>query len=207
MADPLDLLDADEASAALNSPSDATELARLVTAVSRRLDSLCGPIVMREVGPELHDGCGTLILLNEPPIWTGAGAMMTVAEWDGSASHTIVAEVQGSATGYDYQLDPAAGILYRRSGGWDAYWSAGRRNVSVTYTAGRAADTASVDPLFKQAATLMLQHVYNNTGSRNAGAVGQPIGEGFSFVSTITFAVPNAVLELLGAERRAPVIA
>lgn len=207
MADTLDLLSPTEASAALNTPSDSTELARIVTAVSRRLDTLCGPIVKRSVGPELHDGTTSLIILREPPVWTGASAVMTVAEWDGSTSHMIVAEVQGTPTAYDYQLDPTAGFLYRRSGGWDTRWTVGRRNISVTYTAGRYADTASVDPLFKQAAMLMLQHVYNNTGSRNASQVGQPIGDGFSFVSTISFALPNAVTDLLAGQLRAPAIA
>jgi hypothetical protein len=66
--------------------------------------------------------------------------------------------------------------------------------VEVSYDAGRYADTASVDPVFKQGAAIMLAQLWRREqgiGTANFGLSDQ------AGTTIPTFAVPRAVLELL----------
>lgn len=161
MADTLDVLTIAEARTAVGLGSDTskdTVLAAWVTAVSRQLDQLCGPIVKRTVTDELHDGGSYSIRLNRRPVYS----ITTISEYTNTTAQALTAETNATKTAYNFLHDGTtgtlnSGVILRRNSNSDANWTAGRRNVAVTYEAGRAADTASVDAKFKQAASMLLR--------------------------------------------------
>jgi len=177
MADILDVLTLPEAKTALGLNSAATTydtvLAQYVTAVSRQLDKLCGPVVVRTVTNEPHDGGGHTIRLRRVPVLT----VTTVTEYNGTTATVITAETNAAKTSTNYLHDGTlgtinSGTIIRRSSDGDETFESGRRNIEVTYEAGRAATTATVDARFKNAAAMMLRNVWTAeqaTGSQTFG--------------------------------------
>lgn len=203
MADTLDILTIAEGRAAVKigsgDTSQDTDLAAQITAVSRRLDQAAGPIVVRTITDELHDGGCDRIWLQSYPITS----FTTVTEYDGTTGTVLTAETVGTepSTGYladRYGPNPAlySGCLHRRSGGSDWAFSSGRLNVKVTYVAGRYATTAVVDERFKQAGRIMLQNLWR------AGLETALLGDEYDVPAQAFpgFAIPNAVRQLLAEE-------
>lgn len=198
-----DLLTLDEAKAALNIPlADTTfdtELASYITAVSQRLDDLCGPIVKRSVSDEIHDGNVAWILPDFSPV----ASVGSVTEYSNGTGTVLTAESLSVAG--DYTLEGAGthgAILQRRASFSDRAFSYGP--VVVNYVAGRFNSTAAVSPKFKQAAAKMLSHMWRGDQGAGSATFGAPtetplLGYGF--------AIPNAVVELLAEERKPPVLA
>lgn len=163
MADTLDVLTIAEARTAVGlgtSTAQDTPLAAWVTAISRQLDRLCGPIVKRTISNEAHYGThgARSITVDYPPIYTTPG--ITLTEYGTTGTGLVL-------TAEDFDTKPTSGYLLtrRRDGGYTGRIE--RRasgatmwfddSVVITYDAGRYADTASVDALFKQAASMMLR--------------------------------------------------
>ena len=198
--DPLDVITLAEAKAALNIPTANTtldaEIATYITAISGRLDDLCGPIVIRTV-TEQHDEPGDRIFLSQYPVDT----VTTVTEYTGGTATVLTAENLETNSADNYLLDAPIGVIRRRSG-WSTVCFASTA-VVVEYEAGRYADTASVARKFKQAAEIMLSHLWR--GEQGAGTVTFAEAQVDSTL-TPTFAVPNAVLQLLEAELKAPAL-
>jgi hypothetical protein len=205
VADTYDVLTLVEAKASLKkhtSALDETTLASWVTAASRRLDTLVGPIVRRSVSEELSGEAETTLYLRYFP----NTAISSVIEYSGAIGSELVEETRGALVdGYlaePYSFDPTflGNELHRRIGGVDASWASGRRNVVVTYIAGRYADTASVDPLFKRSCGLMLINAWRSLENTTVeqGDYDIPIS------SFPTFAVPRAVRELLKDQLQDP---
>lgn len=206
MADTLDLITLAEAKLALNvDPSDTsqdTELASYITAVSRRLDDLCGPIVKRTITAEEYPGGSGSLTLRYAPISRSASTTVTsVTEYTSGSARVLAAEAVGTSSSYDYSLDATTGTLYRRAVWTDSTFAPQR--VVVTYSAGRYATTAAVDPKFKQAAAMMLSHLWRREQGVGGSATFGPSAE----FGVPTFSVPNAVVELLADEVRPPTIA
>lgn len=199
-ADTFDVVTAAEVTPFLSFSSAPTTLEAAITAVSRRLDEACGAIVTRGEVTEYHDGGHGTVRLKHP-----ASAFTSVTEYQGSSAVTLTRETVGTEPADGYYAEPHApdrtlfsGRLVRRSGGKDYGFYAGRGNVAVVYTAGRYADTASVDRRFKEAALIML---------RNLVGASEPTTVTLDEFDTPggrypTFAVPNAVRQLLWDEWR-----
>lgn len=191
----LDLLSASEAKAAANidvSTQD-TEVAALITAVSLQLDNLCGPIVKRTVTSESHDGDRRVVFLRYRPV----ASVSAVVEYAGATATTLTAETAGSAG--TYLVEPVPGEVRRRASFSDQCFASGRRNVLVTYSAGRYDSTGVVGEQFKQAAKLAFTNLWRReqgVGTETFGAVATQLVPGF--------ALPNAVLDLLADEIQAP---
>lgn len=197
MADPLDVITLAEAKTALDMTTTAhdSEVALLITAISRRLDRLCGPIVQRQV-TDVFNGAGSpVIVLRSPPV----------------ASIVSVSESGVVLTPSMYYLNAPAGLLYRSTSspyGPPIWWRYGTQSITVTYVGGRFVSTATVDPLYKQAALLTLEHLWAQTAPTWAQS-STPFGPGpeSAMVSPVApWAVPRAVLELLGSEMLPPVV-
>lgn len=192
----LDLLSSTEAKAALNvtvSTHD-TEIAAYVTAVSLQLDNLCGPVVTRTITSESHDGGWPQVFLRKRPV----SSVTAVSEYSGATETALTAESPG--TSGTYLVDGS--IVRRRSGFGLACFADGRKNVLVTYTAGRYASTGAVEEHFKGAARLALTNLWRReqgVGTETFGAVATQLVPGF--------ALPNAVLDLLADEVQAPELA
>lgn len=173
MADTLDILSLEEARAAINSSAvTKANLPAMVTAVSRVIDSLCGPVVVRTVTAELHAGGSCVVHLRRRPVTS----ITTVREAQGPGNIvTLSAVAWGGAT--DGYFAPASvddptlksGELYRKSAGADYPWHEGSHAVEVTYIAGRYATTSTVDERFKQAASSVLARLWK----REAGTWAQ----------------------------------
>ncbi len=208
MADTLDLITLAEAKSALNNPpSDVdTELAQVITAVSQRLDDLCGAVVIRTVTSEAHDGgCPAIFLRRAPVSVLSATTITTLTEYSGTTSTVLTAETVGTTPSTGYLFVVEQGTIFRRSGGSDATFPTGRRNVVVTYQGGRYANTGAVAPKFKQAAAIAVAHVWTNIGA-GSGAGGFS-GEGAAMYGIPPWDIPKAALLLLGTELRPPGIA
>lgn len=166
MADTLDVVTLAAAKAGINMPAATTahdtELARQITAVSRIIDDVCGPVVQRTITGELHDGGRTFVTLRRRPV----ASITTVKEARGGTPETLTAQSYGSSTGGyfapTYDKDPAllAGDIERRNGGLAYRWWPGRDVVQVTYVAGRYANTAAVDARFAEAACAVLRRLW-----------------------------------------------
>jgi hypothetical protein len=153
MADTLDVLTLDEAKRAVSlsesrvGNEDVLEMA--VTAVSRVIDDLRGPVVIREVAGEVHVGGWRSIIPRVQPV----AAITAITEYSGTTPQTLVVEDFPSTTPFDYRLDED-GIVHRHASGEPARFASNR--VVVTYEAGRYPDTESVDAQFKKAASEVL---------------------------------------------------
>src|SRR5436190_4085590 len=118
MADLLDILTLAEGRTALNdtgSQADAGRLAQVITAISRRIDDICGPVVQRQITEEATiNGCRAL--LRTYPV----ASITTLTEYIGITGQALNPENFPSATTVnDYALlhDGASGLIERRSKG------------------------------------------------------------------------------------------
>lgn len=201
MAD-TDILSSAEAKLALNiaasDTSQDTELASYITAVTGMLDSLVGPVVARTVTSESHDGGTATVFLARRPV----SSVTAVSEFSYTTEQALAAESNSTKTANDYLLEAARGVLRRRSGGGDARFASGRRNVLVTYSAGRYASTGAVEAKFKQAAAVALTNLWR----REQGSGTETFGAFEPSAPVPGFGLPNAVLDLLMDEVQAPEI-
>lgn len=206
MAD-LDVITLTEGRAALlkenASNVDDAKLAGWITAVSKRLDRLVGPVVRRTITGEKHNGGHPEVFLRYHP----NTSITSVTEYSGTTATVLTAETNASQPldAYlvdDYEADPTllGNCLRRRSGGVDGTFPAGRKNVLVTYVPGRFADTGTVDADFKRAADLMLINLWRS----QQDSVAQ-VGE-YDVPQNIfpTFAVPRAVREMFDGQIQDP---
>ena len=181
-----------------------TQLAVYITAVSRRLDTLCGPIVVRTLTTEHQLGGLGYVDVNYRPIST----ITTVTEYqvDGS-SQVLTADTASTKNQYGYWLDDTVRYprrLWRRTAGIPDYFPP-KGLVEITYVAGRSATTSAVDPIFKQGASIMLAQLWRTEQGIGSETFGQiPTMSGTTIP---TFAIPRAVLELLAEELRPPGVA
>ena len=210
MTDARDLLTRAEAKRALRIGSgDSSEdglLDSYITAASRLVDRWAGQTVASTYTDELHDGvnrAGTgrrhKIILRHRPVIT----VTSVIEHRSGAAVTLTAETitQQPADAWlaeRYDPDPTLsnGHIRRRSAGCDAWFEAGRQNIAVTYTAGRVQSTTQVDARFKRACALVLQNLWRDR-EPSLEAMGEYDVPRASFP---TFAIPNAVKQLLSEE-------
>lgn len=186
--DLLDVLTTAEATAALSDGTAvAAEVEAYVTACSRWLDELVGPVVQRTVTSELHDGGDSSIWLR----WRPCSAVTSVTEVG-----TLLSSDGWHAARSSRNRDWFSGQVWRKSGDAPISFVDGFDKVAVTYTAGRYADTASVDALYKDACRLLLQSAWatEQFGTRGFGELDVPS------TTFRKFAVPNAVRQLMFGE-------
>lgn len=166
MAEATDLLSLAEGRTAVNlgsSTNQDTELAQFISGISGRIDALCGPVVGRTITDEAHDGGKARIWFDFTPVLS----VSTVTEYRQTEATSLTAETNASKPTDSYLLD-RKGLYYyawRRNTGVDSTYPAGRRNIVTTYTAGRYADTASVDEQFKLAAASVLRRIWHRESS------------------------------------------
>ena len=163
MADTLDVITLAEGRRAINLADSVTtldtELAMLITGVSRRIDQRCGPVVARAMTERHNGGCTTIQLRNTP-----VSSITSVTEWDTAGTSTaLTAETDSTKPASGYLLANDNGhyaTITRRAGGASTLFTSGKRNVIVVASVGRAANTAAVDALFKLAAANVLRRLW-----------------------------------------------
>jgi hypothetical protein len=203
VADTLDVLTLAEGKSAVGigaaDTSQDTALAQKITAVSRRLDRLCGPIVQRTVTDEVHPGGCPSVRVRRWPV----ASFTTVTEYDATTPTVLTLEDFDTqpADGYlpeRWESTPTAvfnGVIWRRTSGCGSWFPFGPEAVKVTYVAGRAANTAAVDAVFKEAAGIALKNLWRTMESATQllGEFDVP-AQNFP-ISMITKAVRDAVLD------------
>jgi hypothetical protein len=211
MADTLDVLTLPEAYAAINDPASAEagsganddRIASWITGVSRRMDALCGPVVQRSV-TDWHSGTqhGRLesILLRETPV----ASMTSVTEYQYGTPLLLNAETATDLPSSAYLLDNRKhyAVIYRREGGFNWWFYPGIRNIEAVYMAGRAANTAAVDELFKLGAGLIMRRLWTREAGR--WAAGGDVFDDAAPANGIGFfkAVDPMIREFLASELR-----
>jgi hypothetical protein len=201
-----DIITLGEAKTELNITTNDTDpvLERWITAVSGLIDSLCGPVVIRTVTDEAHNGGGTILFLRQHPV----SEITTVTEYASGTATVLTAESPTVAG--TYLFNPTLGTVSRRSS-WNNY-PFGASGVLVTYEAGRYADTASVDARFKTAALAILRRFWaRETPSwvRGTGGFADLVQNPAVEPGTPGFfrAVQPVVNELLGDQLLGPAVA
>ena len=106
MADTLDLISLAEGKSAVGiasaDTSQDTALALKITAVSRRIDRLCGPVVQRTVTDEVHPGGCPWVRVRRWPV----ASFTTVTEYDDGSAQVLTLE--------DFDTRPTAGYAPER---------------------------------------------------------------------------------------------
>lgn len=166
MADDLDILTLDEAKTAINMRGSNIdhhdELEQDITAISRLIDSECGPVVQRTVTAEVHAGDLPVVTTRLSPV----AAIGTVRESQTGDITTLESSGFGGTIS-GYFAEPywngggtlLSGVIQRRYLGVSGEWPTGAE-VEVTYTAGRYPTTETVDARFKACAAAVLQRFW-----------------------------------------------
>lgn len=184
MAGALDLVSLADAKAQLNITSTGSdvELAGFISAATKPIERIVGPVIARPV-TEVWDGGRYQLVLRKPPVLS-------------------VTSVTDSGTVLDpssYKVDGPSGVLSRVAGPSLLPFLPGVQSVTVVYQAGRAADVAAVTATFpdiRLAALIIVQHLWQT----QRPAAGNPFTQGGSddYDPRSSFAVPRKVTELLG---------
>jgi hypothetical protein len=185
--DPVSL---DDVRAYLNLPNtlDDTELRSFISAAVGLIEDLIGPIVPVTV-TETFDGGGRQISLRTTPVIS----VQTVTERMAQSTYTDTLDdaAGGSFHSYGYQLDGET--ITKQMSGFPVAFFPGRRNVAVTYTAGRS----SLSPKLQKAIAEQVRHLWQTQqGSRSRQT------EDWS--PQMAFSIPNRVKELLGIDMSLP---
>ena len=207
MANAVDWISLTEAKNALNigasDTSQDTDIAAYVTGVSQALDGSVGPGVVRTLTAELHSGGDSVgrerIYLRYRPV----SSITSITEYAYTTAQALTAESNSVKPAEGYHVELKQGVITRRSSGGTARFPIGKDNISVTYIAGRFADTASVDANFKRAAEMTLLHNWRR--EQGMGTVSFP-ELGSDDLLTPTFAIPRAALQFLPREGLAPLL-
>lgn len=209
MAD-LDIISVDEARDAISASSvdNDSVLQRAVTAISQRFDELIGPVVSREV-IEVHDGGACSVRLRCTPVLS----VTSVEEFLGGDTLTLAEETFGTTPAQGFLLDqdddvPHLAQIVRRSGGCDWRFEPRRRNVRVTFQAGRFASTDAVGERYRQAAARVVADTFKRDASvwhQSSDIIASINGEAEGPRSLMRSVMP-AVMEFLHDQKR-PVVA
>ncbi len=179
--------------------ADDVDLQALIDSASQRIqdDDLAGPVLPRTL-VEWHDGDGADLFLERSPALT----VLEVVEYSYGSDPQVLPEVSAAQPGDGYQLDADQSWLTRvDDGGCPVCWEPGRRNIRVTYTAGRTA----VPPVVATATCELIWHWWQ--WRRGGSQSFQPAGAtGFTAAGGSSHAVPWRVRELLGNELRPPTL-
>ena len=210
MADGLDVITVDNArGAALGTGSSSTNhditLQRMVTALSRRMDRLIGPVVQRSI-TEYHDGGVPKVF----PHFTPVASVTSVTERRGYGVPTeLSADSFGTPNvdGYWWHqstTDPHGSFIERRSSGCTRPFPPGVDAVQLVYAAGRAVDTSQVDARHAEAACEIVRRMFNRESGAWARGV-DPFSTDETGGSPRLFnAIDYVIKELLADELRLP---
>jgi hypothetical protein len=170
------------------------DLTEFIDGMTPIIEDIVGPVDARDCD-EWHDGGAQSIKTLFSPLIS----VTAVTESYGPYVRTLT-EQPLSGTPFDsygYTVDLDTGLLIRRIAGRVAVFRAGRQNVRVQYVAGRATVPANIT----LAARRLLRHLWQSEQQGGRPDMGSP--EAMS-VTPSGYAVPRAVIELCGDDRRAP---
>lgn len=191
-----DIVTVSEASAYLRDPTDVTQLAAWVSAVSGRLDDLCGPVVAR-AQTITRDGGNWSILIPDPIL-----TVTSLTEYASTTAQVLTVETNASKPADGYLVDAEnPRQVWRRSIGSAARFVSGASNVVLVASIGRYANTAAVSAQFKQAALVCVSHLWQAEHGTRGNTFGAFDDQGSSTYGP-GWAIPRRALDILGTEVR-----
>jgi hypothetical protein len=164
-----------------------------IAAISDRIDQACGAVVNRAATEKRTGGRGIVYLRTGP----ASGGVLTSVTEKRFGTPTVL-------TAVDYELDDTGRLLYRLQGSAYTAWAAGPSAVTITYTAGRYATTATVAEPFKDACRLFLQHLWRP--AEGAGSAGYGPQAGGQLSALPGYGLPNVVRDLLKRHLNPPFV-
>lgn len=175
-----DIVTLADAKAQLNitDSSSDTELAGFISAVTATIEDHVGAVVNRSVTEEF-DGGRDVVLLTSIPV----------------VSVTSVTDSGSTVDVSGYKIDKNSGVLTRVAGPSPMTFLPGIQSVSVTYSAGQAANAAAVEGNIRLAALIMLQHLWETQRPAAQGPFSQG---GDDYDPRYSYSIPRRALELLG---------
>ena len=183
------------------------DVARMVTAVSGRIDKLVGPVVNRVV-TEYHDGGCEAIWPRQTPV----SSVTTLRHADGATVTAYTQDTWGAVANTDGFILEQSGSyphdarIHARSGGTNVAWLAGHSSLELVYVAGRAADTAAVAERYKEVAIECMRRLWDREASAWARG-SDPFVEGGGQSSRFFKVFDYVIAEHLGDEMKPPGIA
>ena len=182
------------------------DVARMVTAVSGRIDALVGPVVNRTV-TEYHSGGGVI-----RPRQTPVASVTTLRHADGVTITSYTEDVWGEAANADGFYVERSGYyphdtrILRRSGGTNVAWLTGHSSLELVYVAGRAATTATVTERYKEVAIECMRRLWDREATAwSRGS--DPFVEGGGQSSRFFKVFDYVIAEHLGDEMKPPGVA
>lgn len=161
------------------------------------MEDIVGPIVSRSCD-EYHDGGALAVRLLQYPVL----AVSLVTESYGAGYNRTLTEQPLNGSGFDafgYTLDKTDGRLIRRVSGHESVFAPGRRNVHVTYTAGR---TTPLNGNLLLATRRLVRHLWQSEQQGARPDFGSP--ETAMTYTPSGYAVPRAVVEICAGDARIP---
>ncbi len=175
------------------------DLRSYILAATPIMENLVGPILTQSQD-QWYDGGSPIIMLTHVPVVSVASVTET---FGANVIRTLIFQPLDGITPVDafgYTIDLKSGALIRRVSGVAAPFAAGRRNVHVTYLAGRV-----LTGNLLLAARLLVRQLWLISGQQGLRpAMGSP---GSTPSAPVGFAVPNAVIELCQPDVPMPGIA
>jgi uncharacterized phiE125 gp8 family phage protein len=185
IASPMMTLDEAKSYLTMTSTDSDVKLQTFIAAASQMIYNKVGVVSGSPTVDEWHDGGSeTIVLRNMGPI----ESVTTVIESYGTTVYTLTQvslDTPAAGSAYQYTVDLDQGLLIRRAAGIAIPFAAGSRNIHVTYVAGYATVPADI----KQAALVLLDHLWSTQRGPQSRAGVAPDGVGYS--------MPNRVLEIL----------
>jgi hypothetical protein len=159
------------------------------------MEDIVGPIIARPL-VETYDGGTTQINL----LWAPLISVTSIVEsWGSSYVRPITGQDIFAGTAldsYGYSVDLVTGIITRRATGMAIPFAAGKRNIQVTYVAGRAAVSGNV----MLATRILIRYLWSQSRLRSPLVNNPP--EPLAYTPR-GYAVPIMVVELCADSTRA----
>lgn len=154
--------------------ADATELTKFIARGEAAIANRVGPLAPTAT-TETHDGGGVMIrTLTRPVI-----SISSLTESYGTTNRTLTEQPldgSGGFSAYGYTIEKAEGVIERRISGIAGAFAPGRRNITVSYTAGWSTDGTSAT-LPPDLTDLILAHIKDRWKSQRGGGVRPGAGQ------------------------------
>lgn len=171
------------------------DLRTYIAAATPIMEDIVGSI-LRQSRVESYDGGSTQINLLWPPL---ISVTSVIESYGSSSQRTLTAQDIFAGSGldsYGYTVDLVSGIITRRASGVAMPFAAGKRNIQVTYVAGRSSVTGNI----LLATRRLIRHLWQQ---EQQGFRPPMSGPDTSMGTTpMGFAVPKAVLEMCADSTR-----
>lgn len=180
---------------AQSSTARDNDLRTLIASVTPIMEDICGPI-LSAAKDEWYDGGARTVRLNYAPIIS----VQTVSESYGNFVRTLTDQpLDGSSfDAYGYTVDLVDGLLHRRASGRTGIFQPGRRNVRVSYTAGRSVIPDNILYATRRLVRFLWQQEQQGLGRPEFGTA-----DATPMVTTPSgFLVPRVVVEACASEVR-----